>query len=261
MDSRIPDVIQPLLQSYLHSLEKEVPDLVKAIYLHGSVALGAFDADQSDIDFVAILSRRCTDDDQARLRKIHQAVAAEYPRWQLEGGYVQAEDLGKPQNEIVPYPAFHDGKWQAAGHFEANDVTWWVIKNRGIALLGPNPQALDFTVDWEVLLQNMRDNLNTYWATWTKNPIYMAYLLKDEAIQWAVLGVLRQYYSFQENAITSKIGAGEYALQKLPVEWYPIVQEALNIRAQLPGSLYRSKIKRSREAVALLKFIQENPHA
>jgi hypothetical protein len=49
--------------------------------------------------------------------------------------------------------------------------------------------------------------MNTYWARFTTDPRYIAWLLADYGIQWTVLGVLRQFYTFREHAITSKVGA------------------------------------------------------
>lgn len=80
---------------------------------------------------------------------------------------------------------------------DLNSVTWWILKNRGIALIGSDPKELAFTVDWDLLITRMVENLNTYWASWTKNPTKMAYLLTDNGIQWAVLGILRQFYTFK----------------------------------------------------------------
>lgn len=90
-----------------------------------------------------------------------------------------------------------------------------------------------------MLIRKMLQNLNTYWASFTRQPGRMVWLWCDYGIQWAVLGVLRQFYTFREGDITSKSGAGEYALKQLPERWHRLIQEALNIRHETPGSLYR----------------------
>ncbi|MBZ0302050.1 MAG: DUF4111 domain-containing protein [Anaerolineae bacterium] len=83
----------------------------------------------------------------------------------------------------------------------------------------------------------------------------MLWLGSDWGIQWAVLGVLRQFYSFREGAITSKVGAGDYALQHLPPTWHRLIQEALNIRTQSGQCLYRSRLLRMMEAVRFMRYI------
>ncbi len=100
-----------------------------------------------------------------------------------------------------------------------------------------------------------RENLNTYWARFTQEPTRMAWLLSDYGVQWVVLGVLRQFYTFKEQDITSKTCAGEYAVEHLPERWHRMIQEALNIRNQTNSSLYRLRIIRAVEAVRFLKFV------
>jgi hypothetical protein len=255
MRNRVPAPIQPLLAAYLAALDQALPDLMAACYLHGSLALDAFDPQLSDIDFITVVSRACTPDDIARLRAIHQEIAQCYPQWPLEGSYLQWQDLGQLGDSRTPAPYHHDNTFHASGTFDANAVTWWVLKHQGIALRGPAPAALDFSMSWDALIAEMAQNLNSYWASWTTSLAQIARLLTDDGIQWAVLGVLRQFYTFREHAITSKIGAGAYALTQLPARWQPIIQEALNLRQQTGPSTYRSRIFRAWEAVSFLKHI------
>ena len=255
VDTRIPELIRPLLQAYMHLLETKLPGLVTGLYLHGSVALDAFNAAHSDIDFVALLNRRCSESDVESLEEIHCVIAASYPRWKLEGSYLQWQDLGQAERAIAPHPIYHDGELQQMGHFDVNWVTWWVLKNRGIALIGREPNELNFTVDWRHLITDMRQNLNTYWADFTTKPQRIVWLFSDYGIQWTVLGVLRQYYSFMEQDITSKTGAGEYALAHLPTGWHPLIREAIHLREQASGSLYESRIIRALEAYNFLRYI------
>lgn len=255
MDPRIPPHIQPTLEAYTTSLERELPGFVTGLYLHGSIALGAFHEPSSDIDFVAITSRRATVEDTSKLTSIHRAITKAHPRWALEGGYLQPGDLGGTEDSIAPYPYHHDGKLHLAGHFDLNDITWTVLKQHGITLLGPPAHQLPYTVDWDVLIARMGQNLNPYWRSWTKSPSKMALLLDDRGIEWAVLGVLRQFYTFRERAITTKTGAGLYALEHLPEEWHRIVCEALRIRNDEAGTFYPAAPRRALIAVGLLRYV------
>lgn len=253
MSAEIPQSVKQVLDEYLALIHEQRPGLLEGMYLHGSLALGAFDPRFSDIDFISITSRRCSDADIDSLRAIHDTLRQRYPQAQLEGSYLQWDDLGRFEDTIPPRPHIHDGILHASGHFDLNGVTWWVLKQRGIALVGPPPEYLDIQVDWVDLIAKMHHNMNTYWASYITNPRRMAWLLTDYGIQWAVLGVLRQFYTFRERAITSKTGAGVYALQHTPQQWHRLVQEAIDIRAGIAGSSYRSPIVR---AIAAFTFLQ-----
>lgn len=261
MSVTVPDPIQPLLEMYVGLVEQTLPGFMEGLYLHGSIALGAFNQRFSDIDFITVGSRRCTDDDVEQLRVVHKKIASAYPQWELNGSYFQWSDLGKFEETVLPHSYHHDGVLYPSGHYEANPVTWWVLKQHGLALLGPHPRALDFAVDWDVLIAGMRQNLNTYWVTFTRHPRRMTWLFVDDGVQWAVLGVLRQFYTFREGDITSKTGAGEYALAHLPVRWHRLVREAIRLQEQGGPSLYASRVARAAEAVRFLRYIIQECNA
>ncbi len=255
MSNRIPEAIRPLLQAYLNRLNQQLSGFVQAVYLHGSIALDAFDEQRSDIDTLVVITRQATEDDIQKLTGIHQTMASHYPRWLLECSYVQAADLGQSESAITPHPTYHDNKLDPARHFDTSPVTWWVLKNKGIALLGVEPQKLPFTADWEAVLSYIRDNINSYWASFTNNPPRMMRLLTDDGVAWVVLGVLRQYYTFKENDITSKVGAGEYALKHLPTEWHNLIQDALDIRQGCKPTRYASRFTRAYAVIRFVRYI------
>jgi len=255
MDQRVPSMIHPLLEEYIQWFEHELPGCMAGLYLYGSIALGAFDERFSDIDFLTLLHRRPTPTEVERLAMIHQRLERTYPRWRLEGSYLQWDDVGRFEEEIVPFPYYHDGVLHLAGHFEVNAVTWWVLKNRGIAIVGPAAQDLHFTVDWELLLLKMRENLNSYWASWTRERSRLAHLLTDDGVQWTVLGVLRLWYTFREQGLISKIGAGRYALAHLPARWSPLIHEAIAIREGRQDSGYPSRALRAVEVVRFVRYV------
>ncbi|MBA3872528.1 MAG: nucleotidyltransferase domain-containing protein, partial [Anaerolineae bacterium] len=97
MDKRVPEVIRPMLQAYLDQLEQQLPGFVESVYLHGSIALGAFDEQRSDIDFITLIRRIETTEEAIKLYtqliNIHQTLSKDYPRWLFEGSYLQ-----------IPYP-------------------------------------------------------------------------------------------------------------------------------------------------------------
>lgn len=101
----------------------------------------------------------------------------------------------------------------------------------------------------------MMQNLNSYWSNWTCQPLRVLMLYSDWGIQWAVTGVLRQFYTFRKGDITTKLKAAEYALCHLPPRWHRLIQEAMDIRRGERKPAYRFKMGRLIEAVAFLKFI------
>jgi hypothetical protein len=255
MSAAIPQPVQEVLNEYIALAHAALPGLLTGVYIHGSLALNAFNPGLSDIDFISITSRRCTATDIDSLRALHDTLVQRFPQAQLEGCYLLSQDVGRFEDTMPPHPYVHDGSFEASGYHDINAVTWWILKHRGIAIYGPPPDQFDIHIDWENLLVKMHHNLNTYWASFTTNPQRMALLLKDYGVQWAVLGVLRQFYTFREHAITSKAGAGTYGLVHTPQQWHQLIQEAINIRAGGPSSSYHFRIERAIAARAFLQLI------
>lgn len=255
IDPRIPEAVQPIIKDYFLLTEKRVLGLINASYFVGSIALGEFNKQFSNIDFVTVLNRRTTAVEMEHLRKIHQTVEKNHPHWRMSGSYIQSGDLGKLGDDVEPHPHFHDGDLHAAARNGLNSILWWELKNHGIPIVGTAPRNLPFAVDWDLLIAEMRQNLSSYWLSWTQDPRRMILLYSNWGIQWAILGILRQFYIFRENSITSKVRAANYALDHLPPQWHPLIQESINIRQGINDSCYRSRFGRMVEAVHFLKFI------
>lgn len=247
MNESIPETIRPLLDKYLTLTSQQLPHLISAFYLEGSIALGGFNKRLSDIDFIALLQREPTPAETQTLRNIHAQIEKNWPRWKMSGSYLQPDFTSSLH--------YHDGVLTQGGPFAVNSVEGWILKNHGIALLGPAAQSLTFTVDWDIILRDMKTNLNTYWASYTKQPDRMLVLVSDWGVQWAVLGVLRQYYSFRENSIITKTQAGEYGLRHLPAEWHGLMREAIQIRETGKRSGFVWRVGRMVNVVRFLKFV------
>jgi len=253
MADKIPELIQPLLDDFLAEVNQTLPGLLNGFYLYGSIALGNFHPTKSDVDFVAILNRPATENEIAQLSLIHERIHETYPAHQMDGSYLQKSDIGKLPDEMNPHPYFN-GELHPTGHYEINLVTWWILKNHGITIYGEDICEMNFSVGWDVLREAMHENLNSYWHKWAYSPEYFVYLFQDNAIEWAVLGILRLYYSFCEDAIASKSEAGLYAFSKFHKQWRPIIHEAMQLRNDEP-SVYKNKLRRQQEARQFLRFV------
>jgi hypothetical protein len=255
MDKRVPLVIQPLIESYTVQLSECLPGILNSFYMVGSIALGEFNPLYSDIDFVALVTRSMTAQEIQVLRELHRSLEQCFPRWKMSGCYIRSEDLGNFASNIAMHLHYHDGVLHIQRQNELNAVTWWELKNHAFTVFGTPPQHLHISIDWNALVVWMLSNLNTYWAAWTRSPVRILMLHSDWGVQWAVTGVLRQFYSFREHTITTKVKAAEYALYHLPKRWHRLIQEAINIRNGGQKSAYRFKILRTFETVYFLRFM------
>lgn len=244
-----------MFEYYLSKINQCLPNFLDSFYIVGSIALEEFNSHFSDVDFVAVIHHQATSDEIEALRDIHAEVERHHRCWKLSGMYILRSEVGKLGSEVKPLLGYHDGRLNVHANFESNPITWWILRNSGISLLGSNPCDLSITIDPQVLVVWTLQNMNTYWKSWTQHPGRLIALLTDWGIQWTVLGVLRQFYTIREKKIITKQRAGDYALSVISQSWHPIIKEAIRIRTKTKGSLYRSKLVRARTAVLFVKYI------
>jgi hypothetical protein len=236
-------------------MNQRLPDFLKALYVGGSIALDEFNPHFSDVDFVAPIDHPATNDEMGVLREIQKEVEQHYPRWKLSGMYLLESELGKYEGEVENLIGFHDGVLRVHNNFELNPITWWILKNHGIAVLGSDPHDLPIAVDSKVLVSWTQQNMNTYWKSWTQRPGRLVALFTDWGVQWAVLGILRQFYTIREKKIITKRRAGDYALSVGPPQWHRIINEAIRVRTKAKGSLYRLRFMRTIDTIHFINYI------
>jgi len=261
MDRHVPASIQPLLQDYLARLQTKAPDLLFGLYVHGSIAYGAFCEQASDIDLLAVTNRGCNPEDLVHLERIHAELRAAWPQWKLEVSYVPKADCEHWQSGIAPAHPFHrDGEFVDAGVFDFNSPLWaanlwWMIKTRGITLLGPEPDTLGINVLPGDIVATSRQLIESYWPEWT-NPRQQLFKLRHELhVNWVVFGTLRGYYTLREQELTTKPGAAEYGLAHLPKRWHRLIRDTLANRTNPAKRGLVSRIRTGVVTALYLRFI------
>ena len=78
METRIPLSIQTLINAYLNAIEP-LHTHFYGIYIFGSIALGAFEEQKSDIDIAVLTQGEWTEDQLAQLKHIHRQLTKRIP--------------------------------------------------------------------------------------------------------------------------------------------------------------------------------------
>jgi Domain of unknown function (DUF4111) len=252
----IPTSIQPLIDAYLEALEPLRAHFY-GIYIFGSIAFGAFEELESDIDIVALTHGEWSILELAQLDALHtQLIGTHQLARRLEVLYFPLRNLGKRNREIAPYPTIQHGEFSPAGYGDLNYITWWTVKNKGIRLLGPERSTLPFEVTWQDVLETMSDNLNDFWPSTARRRPHC--FLRDDWFVFAVATHCRILTTIEEEEIITKSVALKRWRDRLPARWCPLIDEAWRIRHHLGGpSLYRSRLKRAIEILAFIKYVRK----
>jgi len=259
----LPEEVARITTHFLAEIDEVAPGLVQGLYLHGSLALTGEFFPGSDVDFVAVLSRRADEADLDALAVAHAKVREVSPRPLFEGIHLVPDDLAGAPDACPELPHIHDGTFSRAGRFSINPVTWHELAWHGITLRGPVVARGELKVwtDDRALREYTYGNLGSYWAgRATTLAAHLDIAALPEVTTWCVLGVSRLHHLLGTGSMTSKSGAGRYALTVFDPFWHPIIHEALRARERPDApSPYDSDVaRRGQETAAFTAMAVES---
>lgn len=227
-----PTEVRTVCETYLSMVDEELPGVVEGLYLHGSVGFGEWHDGRSDIDFVAVTRERPTPPDVARLDRVHERLGETFPTPPYDGFYATWDDLARPADDCPDVPCILAGEFRDAWRFDVNPVTWHELAWHGHTVRGPEVADVDVWTDRAVLRAYSHDNLGTYWAEQARALAqFPSEAGRPDIVAWCVLGIPRLHHLLATGRLTSKDGAGRYAVDTFGEEWRILVAEALSYRA------------------------------
>ena len=213
-------------------------------YLTGSFALGAADA-HSDCDFQIVIREPLSSEQERALRALHDEIPTRPGYWSrnIEGSYAL-------QSDLASLDALHrDWLFVDRGHREMEWSTHcnreehrWTLRERGIALAGPEPRTFVSEVPADVLRARMVEYIDSYipeFLEWTSFDIVWGQC-------YAVSSLCRMLYTLRTGEITSKPAALEWAKGALDPEWRGLFEQVIEDRRlpwndpPRPGSVERT---------------------
>jgi hypothetical protein len=231
-DDRLPEGAAAAIDRYLDAVDAAVPGLVIGLYVCGSLALGDYRPDRSDIDVVVVVAAAPDAAQRGLIAEVHRTVAT-----RVDGPYLTAAALAGPPEDVGPV-AFHvDGRFEVGECHEASPVTWAVLAERAITVRGETPADLGVRSEEGALRAFSAANLRGYWANWARTIVSLLDGTADDdtvearMLEWGVLGAARVHCAATAGRVISKHDAGRYALDTFGEEWRGIVELALASRA------------------------------
>lgn len=223
---RVPTEVQMFLNMYVNELYNTLShEQIVGVYVYGSIALGAFCAETSDIDFVVVTKGHLTEEEEMNLCALHKKVCKDKFGKRMDGMYIPFVYLGKNNEEMLPYVYCADGKIHK-GHWDVNAVTWWTLKHHGITVIGQEARELALQIDWNDVVETMKYNIEQYWSKKATHP-YLFFM--EEWVESAVVTIGRILYTLEHEEIVSKDEGLAY-MMKSTKGWEPILQEVQRIR-------------------------------
>jgi predicted nucleotidyltransferase len=247
-----PAAVRQVSDTFLSLVDEAAPDLVEGVYLHGSLGFGEWYDGRSDIDYVAVLARRPDDRLVDLLRDVHARLAETFPRPPFDGFHLTWDDLAGSPYACPDLPCTQAGYFHPEARLDVHPVTWHELASHGVTVRGPDVSTLDIWTDRRALRAYTHENLGAYWRPEVEQlRRFPGEAARPEIVTWFVLGVSRLHHLLATDRLTSKTGAGRYALEAFDDRWRPIVTEALVYREleESTGEYDGEPARRARETV------------
>ena len=193
------------------------------LYLHGSLALGDFDSETSDIDFATVTQHHLEPETIAKLEVMHKKLLEDHAETAsiLEGAYIPLNMFRHHDTHAPTVPQVHGDAFylaQLEPHWVLNRA---ILQESGVRLAGPNPNSLIDPISLEARQNAVRDFLLDWWqpmltdSTRLKDAEYRIYTVQTMA---------RALCTLKTGELRSKPGAVHWALEHLPGEWHETVR-------------------------------------
>lgn len=200
------------------------------MYLYGSLALGDFDPQGSDIDYIIVTDTLLSEDLVVDLRDMHVRFDASDSRWagRIEAAYIPQYALGRRTPTTDPYPQIEKGSILVLEPLESG----WILqchtlREQGIVVAGPNPRTLFAPVAPD----DMRRVSPAHAVVWLEqarhDPGWLAWLRCRENQAFVVLTLCRMLYTLDSGAVASKVTAARWMQQMEGTRWGMLIQRAM----------------------------------
>jgi predicted nucleotidyltransferase len=239
--------INVILDKLLTDVKAVLGTRLVGLYVHGSLAYGDFNPQTSDIDFLVVTDGSLPIVTISALKDMHARLFASGLAWsqKLEGAYIPKNDLRRhdPAHDPVPWLGVD-------GHFAMEQLgsDWvlqrWILREKGIILVGPPLAGLIDPVSADELREAVRCSLSEWWSPPFPSPKRFQ---SGEYQAYAVLTMCRSLHVLEYGRMASKHKAGRWAMERLDEPWKELIASAMAWR---PGV----KFSRLDEMLEFIRF-------
>lgn len=216
-----------LLDAFVERSKEILREQLCGIYLHGSAVMGCFNPAKSDVDLIVVVKDELSDETKRAFMDMTVALNAAAPPKGIEMSVVLRSVCG-PFEYPTPYEL----------HFSAGHLAWYradpdgyirdmngddpdlaahftVIRARGRCLYGPPIEDVFGEVPKRDYLDSIWNDVADAREDIAKYPLYLT------------LNLARVLACCREERVLSKKEGGEWALDRLPAEFHPLLRAAL----------------------------------
>jgi predicted nucleotidyltransferase len=222
--------VNGVLQDLLARIKAILGGQFVGLYLYGSLALGDFDPQSSDIDFIVVTSSRLSPEQVNALRVMHLEFDHSVSAWggKVEAAYIPLEALKHPAPLTTNYPQVERDKELFLAPLEAG---WafqrYTLRERGVVVSGPAPKTFTDPVSRAEMQRAALGILSEWQEKSRHDPEWIAWVEKRGPQAFVILTICRLLYSLETGSVTSKLVAAAWAFKTTTPSRVTLIERAL----------------------------------
>jgi predicted nucleotidyltransferase len=236
MNLHAPQHINQLLDEIVSIMKRLIGENLVGVYLHGSLAMGSFNPDKSDIDFLVVTRTKLSPETRRSLATAMIELSEHAPAKGLEMSALTLDAL-RDFRHPTPYEFHFSNAWiERYQHNEINlanedkvdaDLAahLTITKARGIKLYGEPIEAVFPDIPPQYYIDSIVADAKDILEDMSSDPVYN------------VLNLCRVWAFLEDGKIASKKEGGEWALQRATLFQTSVIEHAL---AEYAGSTMAS---------------------
>lgn len=251
--NQLPDPARLVCETWLAEMDRTAPGLVTGLHVRGGIGFGEFVPGKSDVDFVAVLSRRPTMAEEDLVEAAHGVTNARHPEVPFDGLHLLAEDLTRDPDDCPDALCVLHGYVEAEARYDLSPVAWHELAGHSVTVRGELPEVW---TDQDRLLAFTRDSLGTEWRRNAEALAkFPAEAETEHSCEWCVLGVARLHHLLVTGEMTAKSAAGRWGLGFYDERFHRVLREALRIRNGIGEGEYADAAERGRDTAEFTAYV------
>jgi hypothetical protein len=224
------DQVNIVLQDFTARIQAILGSQFVGLYLYGSLALGDFDPQSSDIDLIVVTLSELSPELLPALRAMHREFDRSGSPWagKVEAAYAPLEALRNPAPTARPFPQVEKGTQL----FLAPPEAGWAfqrhtLREQGLIVSGPGPGTLTGPVDRAEMQRAAAAILGGWQAQARQDPDWLDWVRRRGPQSFVVLTICRLLYSLKTGSVVSKPAAARWAQKNSEPGRAALIQRAL----------------------------------
>jgi predicted nucleotidyltransferase len=228
--------INEAIETMANTIHAALGSKFVGFYVYGSLALGDFDPQKSDIDALVVTAEKLNNDEFEKLKQLHTELFESGSKWvrEIELSYIPQDEMKKYDRTHPPHIRLHEGSFVSSfWHGDDWVLHRHVLREQGIVVVGPHPNTMIDPVSPQDILHAVAVGIVQNW--WEGKVLQEPDRLHDDMYQASgVLAMCRALFTLETGELASKKASAIWAQKVLDEPFKSLIGRAV---AWKPGTV------------------------